>query len=150
MEDNRGFTFIEVLIYSIITSSILLVLFTTIGFTKGAWRELAEESEQSYGLRTISAFLYREVRTIDKDKPITITNNGTRGNRITYHPLNSSERRTIEVATNVNRLYCRIVGGATLILAENINYIEFTLDGELLKVVFRVSGKEYQLVIPWD
>ena len=150
MGDKRGFTLLEVLIYALITSYILLVLFTTIGFTKGAWKQLAQESEQSYAIRTISSYLYREVRFMDKERAITISNSGSRGNRITYQQIGCKEIRTIEVPQNANRLYCRIRDGATLILAENITYIHFTSREETMEVIFRVSGKEYKLVIPWN
>lgn len=150
MLDNRGFTLLEVLVYAVITGSILLVLLTTIGFGKEAISELAKESEQSYSLRTISSYLYREVRLMDKNRPIIIQNNGSKGNKITYQQLGLEEIRTIEIAPSAHRLYCRVRNGAVLILAENISYIQFTLEGEIMKVKFILAGKEYELVIPWD
>lgn len=150
MVDNRGFTLLEVLVYAVITGSILLVLLTTIGFGKEAITELAKESEQSYALRTISSFLYREVRLIDKGIPPKFQNNGSKGNKLIYQQLKTGETRTIEIAPNANRLYCRVRNGAVLILAENISYIKFTIEGEIMRVKFILSAKEYELVIPWD
>lgn len=153
MQGDRGFTLIEVLIYVATLGAIIIVLLTTVTFGRETWKELATESEQSYAVRMVSGFFYREINQIDKNKPITFANNGARGRRMTYYDKEYNLRRDLEVSVAHRLTWRQYVEGGTFgsyFLAEDTTYINFVMEDNLFTVTFIIRGKEYKLVMPWE
>jgi type II secretory pathway pseudopilin PulG len=141
----KGFTLLETLIGIGIIGFILLILISTISLTYQGWFRLAEESNQSYHLRRITHFFYREIPMIDKST-VQYLSNGTRGRILRYRRIGSTDTYRIEVSNN-NSLYWR--RGSVSIIIENITWLDFEESDQHLTLFFTIKSKEYKLVIPW-
>ncbi|SHJ68762.1 prepilin-type N-terminal cleavage/methylation domain-containing protein [Anaerobranca californiensis DSM 14826] len=146
MGEIKGYTLLEVIIAVGIIGIILMVLLTTISLSYNTWFQLAEESQQSYRIRTITNFYYREGRMIDKST-IRFTNNGNRGRKLIYKRYNNAQEYTLEVSIN-NSLYWRR-DGSVYIIIENITFMDFIVNENNFVVKFRINSKDYRLVVPW-
>ncbi|SES63590.1 prepilin-type N-terminal cleavage/methylation domain-containing protein [Anaerobranca gottschalkii] len=146
MGEIKGYTLLEILLAVGLIGIILLVLLTAISISYKTWFGLAEESQQSYGIRTITNLFYREGRMIDKST-VRFTNNGNRGRKLIYKRFNNSQEYTLEVSNN-NSLYWRR-DGSVYIVIENITFMDFTYNEKNLVVEFIINSKHYRLVVPW-